>query len=102
MQILLYIVCTCCGFQSDLSDNPSEGMENALFSNKQMDKAIPSPEFSDTVNSKWSDFNWDLKNNINYMKIQITVRKMHWYLSIWQENLFRLCDNSDYAEFTVI
>ena len=31
-----------------------------------------------------------LKNNLNYAKIRITRRKMHWFWSIWPENLFGL------------
>ena len=31
---------------------------------------------------------WDLINNLVHTKIRITWRKMHWFWSIWPENLF--------------
>ena len=40
---------------------------------------------------------WDLKNNSDCAEIWIERRKMHWFQSIWPENLFGLRDNSEYA-----
>ena len=33
---------------------------------------------------------WDLRYNSDYAKIRITRRKMHWFWSIWSENMFGL------------
>ena len=45
---------------------------------------------------------WDLKIISDNARFRITRRKLHWFWSIWPENSFGLCDNSDYAEFTLV